>query len=326
LTTFIRRLLAASLSFAFFVPAVAADDYPRKPITIVVGYAAGGTLDSLMRAIGPRLTEELKQPIVIDNRPGANEAIAAQAVAKSPADGYTLLAHTEGPMTMNQFLYQRLSYAPEKDFAPITQMVRVPLVLVAPASAGFNTLQDFVRVARSRKDKPLIYGSMGQGGVTHLPMVAFAQQSGIEFVHAPYKGATTLLPDLFSGDVEVAFLAVSAVSQYVDERKLKAIAISGPTRASALPNTPTFTEAGIKDVQATFIMALSAPAGTPAPILDRLSSAVRKIIFEPDFQAKYLKPTEYAPVGSTPQEFAKYLANDRTAQAQRIKISGVKFD
>lgn len=318
-------LVAGALALSS-LSSVYAADYPAKPVTVVVSFSAGGPVDSLMRALGQRLTEEWKQPVVIDNRPGANEAIGAQVVAKAPADGYTLFASTEGPLTQNQYLYKKLPYNPNKDFTAVTQLVQVPMVLVTPINFPANSLKEFLDLARSRASKPISYGSTGMGGVTHLPMSMLAKDTNIAFVHVPYKGAAPLLPEIVSGQIDSAFLAVSAAAPFIADKKLKALVISAPQRIPSLSQVPTFKELGVEDVQATFIMALTAPTGTPQPIVDKIAASVQKIMADPKFREKYTEPFAYLPVASSPKDFAVYLAKDRGYQAERVKISGVVLD
>lgn len=320
------RATLALLACALALSSVHAADYPTKPVTVVVSFSAGGPVDSLMRALGQRLTDEWKQPVVIDNRPGANEAIGAQAVAKARADGYTLFASTEGPLTQNQYLYKKLPYNPNKDFTAVTQLVQVPMVLVVPTNFPVNSLKEFLELARSRASKPISYGSTGMGGVTHLPMSMLAKNTNIAFVHVPYKGAAPLLPEIVSGQIDSAFLAVSAAAPFIADKKLKALVISAPQRIPLLPQVPTFKELGVEDVQATFIMALTAPTGTPQPIVDKIATSVQKIMADPKFREKYTEPFAYLSVASSPKDFAAYLAKDRGYQAERVKISGVVLD
>lgn len=319
--------LASCLWLAAMPAAQASSDYPSKPITVVVGYSAGGPVDTFMRALGQRLSEEWKQQIIVENKPGANEAIAAQTVAKAAADGYTLFISSEGPLTQNQFLYSKLAYSPERDFLPVSRLVTVPMALVVPTSLPVNTLQEFLSLAKKRSaTKPLNYGSAGMGGVTHLPMAMLAKQHGLEMSHVPYKGAAPLLPDLVSGQVDAAFLAVSAVAPFVRDGKLKALVVSAPARAKALPQTPVFSETNVADVQADFLMGLTAPAGTPAAVADKIASAVQKIMAEAKFREKFVEPFAYLPIASTPADFTRYLAKDRSVQAERIRVSGAQLD
>ncbi|WP_137894412.1 tripartite tricarboxylate transporter substrate binding protein [Ramlibacter sp. 2FC] len=327
-----RRIFSALASAAaaaslFAASAVNATDYPVKPITVVVGYPAGGPTDVLMRAIGPRLTSDWKQPVIIDNRPGANEAIAAQQVSKAPADGHTLLLSTEVPLTQNQFLFRKLNYNPEKDFAPITRLVSSPLVLVVNPSVPANSIEEFVALARSRAAaRPVSYASAGNGGVLHLPMAMLAKQNGLNMIHVPYKGVAPLLTDLVSGQVEAAWVAVAGAAPYVHDGRLKALVVDAPMRVKALPQVPVFSETKVAPVQADFNFVLQAPAGTPVVVVEKLADAIRKVLNDPEFQGKYLEPFGFRVVGSTPAELADFLAKDRPRQAERIKTSGASMD
>lgn len=273
----IRTAVAAAALLSVLVPSQASD-FPSKPVTFVVSFSAGGPVDALTRALGQRLSQEWKQQVLIDNRPGASESLAAQAVARAAPDGYTLLASSEGPLTMNQHLFKRLPYHPEKDFAPVTQLVQVPMALVTPVGFPAGSLKEFLDLARSRSAaRPLNYGSTGVGGITHLPMAMLATKAQLTLNHIPYKGAAPLLPELVAGQVDATFLAVQPVAPFVKEKKLKALAVSSPVRLKVLPDVPTFKELGVADPQATFIMGLAAPAGTPAVVLERIAKSVQKI-------------------------------------------------
>jgi tripartite-type tricarboxylate transporter receptor subunit TctC len=321
-------LLAACAAFsshAFAQPGAA--DYPSKPITVVVGYPAGGPTDAFMRALAPRLTEEWKQQILVDNRAGANEAIASQFVARAHPDGYTLLLSTEVPLTMNPFLMSKLQYDPEKDFAPVSLLLTSPLTLVVPANSPANSLKEFIGLAKSRgATKPLAYASAGTGGVLHLPMAMLAKENGLEMTHVPYKGVAPLLTDVVSGQVDAAWVAVAGAVPFVREGRVKALVVGAPSRVKALPQVPVFNETGVKPVQADFVFALLAPAGTPAAIRDKLAATIRKIMADPAFREQNLEPYGYVTVASTAAGLASYLAKDRPLQAERIRISGAKMD
>jgi tripartite-type tricarboxylate transporter receptor subunit TctC len=242
-----------------------APEFPSKPVTVLIGYPAGGPTDVLMRALAPRLTNDWKQQIVVDNRPGANEAIAAQAAARAQPDGQTLLLATEVPLTLNPHLMSKLQYDPQKDFAPVSLLLSSPLTLVVPASSPVNSLHEFIAYAKSRAaaGNPLAYGSGGPGGVLHLPMAMLAKQNGLDMTHAPYKGVAPLLTDLVSGQVDAAWVAVAGAAPFVRDGRLKALVVGAPSRLKSLPQTPTFKETGVAPVQADFVFALLAPAGTP---------------------------------------------------------------
>ena len=324
-----RTLLvaAAATLLSAVLPAPRAADYPVKPITVVLGYSAGGPTDVLIRAMAPRLTEEWKQQILVDNRPGANEIIAAQIVAKAPPDGYTLFLCTEAPLTQNQFMYSKLNYSPEKDFTPVTQLLSSPMTLIVPATLPVNSVEEFVALAKARAaTKPLIYGSAGIGGVSHLPMAMFAKQNGLEMVHVPYKGIAPLIPDVVAGRVDGAFVGVAGAAPFVREGKVKALVAAAPSRLKVLPQTPTFSETSVAPVQADFIFALVAPTGTPAAITEKIAAAVKRILSDPKFREVYMDPFGYVLVASTPAELGQYLAKDRPLQAERIKVSGARLD
>ena len=323
-----RFLLVAAAAVCFFVlPAARAADYPVKPITVVLGYAAGGPLDALMRTMAPLMTEDLKQQILVDNKPGANEIIAAQTVAKARPDGYTFFLCTEAPLTQNQFIYSKLSYNPETDFAPVSRMVSATLAFVVPTTLPVNTLEEFIALAKSRgATKPLIYGSAGVGGVSHLPMAMFAKQNGLDMVHVPYKGVAPLVPDVVAARVDAAWVGVPGAVPFVKDGKLKALVVSSPSRIKALPQSPTFSETSVAPVQADVLFAIVAPAGTPSAITERISAVVKKVLSDPKFREVNLDPFGYLLVASTPAELAQYLAKDRPLQAERIRVAGVKLE
>ena len=317
---------AALTLAAYAIPAHAAD-FPTKPVTVVIGYAAGGPTDVLMRALAPRLSAEWQQQVIVDNRPGANEAIAAQTVAKAAPDGHTLLLATEVPLTQNPHLFRTLAYNPEKDFAPVTRLLSSPLALVVNGNVPVNTLEEFVATAKARAaTKPLNYGSAGPGGVLHLPMATFAKQNGLTMNHVPYKGVAPLVSDLLGGQIDCAWVGVAGIAQHVRDGKLKALVVDAPTRVKSLAQAPVFSETKVAPVQADFIFALMAPAGTPADVTEKIATAIRKSLSDPEFRAKFLDPYGYVVAGSTPAELAQYLAADRPRQAERIKVSGATMD
>lgn len=317
--------IAAALAAA---PAAAwAQDYPVKPVTLVVGYPAGGPVDSLARALAQRLAAELNQPFVIDNKPGANEIVASQFVAKAKPDGYTLFVCTEAPLTQNQFLYKKLGYSPENDLVPVTHLVNVPMVLAVRPDFPASTVKEFIAVAKARSDKEVVnYASAGLGGVTHLPMAMFGKNEGFRWNHVPYRGAAPILPDLISGQVDATMLAVSFLGPHINEKKVKALAVSADQRAKLLPQVPTFKELGIKDVKASFIIALTGPKGLPPSIADKLAALSRRIVNEKEFRERNMDSFAFTPVGSSPSEFASYLAADRTFQEDRVKTSGASLE
>lgn len=317
-----------ALALGLLASAAVAQTYPAKPVTIVVPYSAGGPVDNFIRALGQQLSDSWKQPVVVLNKPGANEIIGADHVARSAPDGYTLFAGTEASLTMSPHLYKKLPYNVDTDFVPISQLVSLPLMLFTHKNTPASTVSEIVDLARKAKaqGKPLSYGSTGAGGIAHLPIVTFEKQEGISMTHVPYRGAANLIPDVIAGQVDVAVLAVSVIEQHVKTGALKPLAVSSETRSVALPQVPTFKEAGFKDIHAIFSIGLLAPKGTPAAVIDKIAASTRAIITTPDFRQKNIDAFSYVPVASSPVEFKAFLSNNSKLQAERVKASGVTLD
>jgi tripartite-type tricarboxylate transporter receptor subunit TctC len=323
---FLARFLACCLTAAACSLAAAATPFPTRPVRIVVPYPPGGPFDGVFRALAQELGERWKQPVIIDNRPGANEGIGANIVAKSAADGYTLLASSEAGIMLNGLLFSKLPYNPDQDFAPVSRVLQVPMVLIVPTQFPASTLQEFIAVAKSRTDRPVNYGSSGVGGAGHLPLAMLAKENGLAMTHVPYKGAAPLVQDLMGGQVELGTLAASVVEPLIKTGKLKGLAVSADKRLPSLPQVPTFQETGLVDVHAEFMVGLVAPAGTPAPIVEQISGAIHEIIFKPEFRTKNLDAFSFTPIGSTPAEFKDYLVKDRPNQVERVRVSGAQLD
>lgn len=294
-------------------------------LKLVVPYPPGGPVDALARAVAPALSAGLKQPVVVENRTGANEIIAADYVAKSKPDGQTLLVTTDAAVTMNPHLYKKLPYDPRRDLDPVSQWVSVPMVLLATKSLEVGTARELV--ARAKKQpNGLSYASSGPGGITHVPLSVFERTNDISLIHVPYKGAGALMPDLLSGNVQVSLLAVSVAEQHVRAGSLRALAVSARKRIAAMPEVPTFVEQGLKDIGGAFFIGLMAPSGTPLEFRQKVSDIVRGTLTDVDFRGKYLDPYAYDVVGSTPQSFKDFLEVQLQSQAGRIKQSGASLD
>src|SRR5690606_6202258 len=282
---------------------------------------------NFMRALGQDLSAKWQQPVLIVNKPGANEIIGAETVAKSASDGYTLFAGTEASLTMNPHLYKSLSYNVEEDFVPISRLVALPLVFFVPKSSPANNLKEFIELARQRgQDKPLTYGSSGTGGIAHLPMAMFAKQENLNLTHIPYKGAAPLIPDVIASRIDAAVLGVSVIEQHIKAGTLKALALSADQRSNILPDVPTFKEQGVQDINAIFNIGLLAPAGTPDSVVQQIANDAREVIMKPDFRAKNIDAYSYVAVASSPQEFKQFLADDLKVQGERVKVSGASMD
>jgi len=299
--------------------------YPDRPVTLVVPYAPGGPTDIVARAVGQKLSDVLHQPVVIDNRPGANESIAADHVAKARPDGYTFLFATDAALALNAQLFAKLSYNPATDFVPVTRVADCHMVMVVPPAVGVGNLAQFVSRAKSLA-QPLPYASAGVGNSTHLAMEWFARQADFRVNHLPYKGITAALPDLVAQRVDAMFSAAAGVAPYIEKGQLVPLAASGTSRSRTLPQVPTFTEAGYPNFEAAFYLGLVAPKGTPAEAVNRLAAEVSRIVRHPEFSQRAEATWGLQTVGDSPAEFAEFLRRDRASAADRVKISGARLD
>lgn len=304
---------------------VHADTYPSKPVRMVIPYAAGGPVDALGRALASRLSTVWGQQVIVDNRPGGNEVIAASQVAKAAGDGYTLMLATDPTLSLNPYLFQKLSYDPFKDFTPITRVAISNMALVVSNSVPANTLKDFVAYVRANPDK-VSYGSSGVGNGTHLSMAWFAKENQLNMMHVPYKGLAPALQDMLGGQVQATIGAVSVVMPFVESGKIKVLAISGDKRAQSLPNVPTFAQAGFPTMQASFYYGLIAPSGLPAAIRDKVAADVRTIVADEKFRKANLDTFALEPVADSPQEFSQFLVRDRELAMSKVKLSGARLD
>ena len=323
----LKPLLAASLAaVALGVSNVGdAQPYPSKPIHIVVPYTAGGPADLLVRGLGIKLAEKWGQQVVVENRPGANEIIAAEAVAKAAPDGYTLLVASDAVFTLNASLYSKLPYDPVKDLVPVSKLVTANLLLVTRPDFPANSVKEFIDYAKQNPGK-LSYGSVGAGGVNHLAMSWFNSLNGLQMEHVPYKGLVQALQDVITGRIDTMFAVIGGALPFVQSNKLKALAVSGKARSGVLPNVPTFAEVGYPSFDASFYFAVAAPAGTPRDILTKFASEASLIVNSAEFKEKYLTQLGFEPVGDTPDQFAAFLVNDRKIGAEKVKVSGAKLD
>ena len=307
--------------------------WPTKPVRIVVPFAAGGTTDILARALAPELTKAFGQTFIVDNRPGAGGNVGADAVAKSPPDGYTLLMGTVGTHGINQSLYPKMPFDPIKDFAPITLVAGVPNVLVMnPAKAqalGINTVADLIKYAKANPGK-LNMASSGNGTSIHLSGELFKTLTGTFMVHFPYRGSGPALMDLMGGSMDLMFDNLPSSLPQIKAGKLKALAVTSAQRSAALPDVPTIAEAappgsGLKDYEASSWFGLLAPAGTPAEIVNRLQQESAKALNAPALKERLLAQGA-TPSGMAPAEFAKFIGAETAKWAKVVKASGAAVD
>lgn len=326
-----RRAALLVFALAAVLPAAAQAQsaWPNKPVRIVVPFAPGGTTDILARAIAPELSRVFGQSFVVDNRAGAGGNLGADIVAKSAADGYTLLMGTVGTHGINKSLYSKLPYDPQKDFAPITLVAGVPNVMVMNAenakALGINTVPDFIRYARANPGK-LNMASSGNGTSIHLSGELFKSRTGVFMTHIPYTGSSPALMGMLSGQVDVMYDNLPSALPHIRSGKLKAFAVTSVQRSAAMPELPTIEEAGpLKGFDASSWFGLLAPVGTPADVVVRLQQETAKALSSPAIKEKLLSQGAI-PSGNTPQEFARFIDDEIRKWAPVVKNSGAKVD
>jgi len=312
--------LAALLASAAFAGEALAQNYPNKPIRMVVPFSPGGGVDLIGRAIAQKMQEAWGQPVIVDNRGGGGGNIGTDMVAKSPADGYTLLMGYVGNLAINPWLFRKLPYDSLKDFAPVSLTTTAPNLLVAHPSAPVTTVKDLVALAKA-KPGALSYASAGTGTVGHMVAELFKSVAGTNIVHIPYKGNGTAVNDLLGGHVQLMFGAPGAMLPFVEAKRLKAIAISSTKRLPELPDTPTFAEAGFPKVEASGWYGILVPAQTPKAIIAALNREIVRIMNLPDVRER-LAAHGYTPTTSTPEEFAQLIESDLVKWRDVVKASG----
>jgi len=312
------KFLLAALASTVIFAAAHAQDYPAKPVRIVVPYSAGGNADILGRTLAQKLGDALKQPFVVENRAGANGGIGTDLVAKSAPDGYTLLVTASGPIVVNPTLYANVPYDPVKDFAPISQCAVYQYVLVTLAASPYKSIADIVAAARARPGA-VSYGSTGVGGGNHLAGELFALASGTQLTHVPYKGSAPALADLLGGQLTFMFDTVITSVPQIRAGKLRAFAVSSPKRASSLPEVPTLQEAGIRGFDISQWQGFLAPAGTSKAIVERLNAETVRAMRAADVHERIAVQGGNDIVTGTPEEFAALIRSDLQVYAKLIK-------
>jgi tripartite-type tricarboxylate transporter receptor subunit TctC len=303
------------------IRAALADTYPSKPVRLLVAFPPGGPSDVLARIIGQQLNEGLGQPLVVDNRPGAGGNVAAEIAAKQSPDGYTVLVANNSILAANAFLYRRLSFDPLKDFTPVSLVGRQPNILVVSPTLGVNSVAELIALAKSKPGQ-LNFGSSGNGTAAHLAGELFRLRAGIDIVHIAYPGVAPALTDLIGGQIQMMFATSVAAVPFIKGGTLRALAVTTAQRSPAAPDLPTMAQAGLADFEATTWHGLVVPAGTPAPIVDRLNKATLDALHQPDV-ARRLAGLGVDVVGSTPAEFAAYINSESVKWGDVIKRAGL---
>lgn len=300
-----KKLLLASFLGLAAATGAQAQNWPEKPVTIVVNFPAGGSTDQIARAIAPRLSEKLKQPFVIDTKVGATGTIGATYVKRAAPDGYTLLVTSLGPLVIVPHLMKSsMPYDPLKDFDPITVAVRAPNVLVVPTSSPYKSVDDVVKALKANPGK-LSFGSAGNGSSDHLTTELFWLQTGTSGLHIPYKGGALAISDLLGSQLDAAFQNINAVFQHIKAGKLRTLAITSDKRSPLLPDVPTLAEAGIKGVEVYSWQAVVAPKGLPPALREKISTEVVAALNNPQVKDQFVS-IGFELVGNTPAQFADY--------------------
>ena len=316
-----KRILATLL----FVPLIALGQaYPSKPVKVVVTFPPGSTPDIVGRALANRLQSALGQPFVVENRAGAGGNIGADVVAKAPADGYTLLVSTNGVFAINKSLYKSMPFDPDKDLQPISLLATAPQMLVVKPSLGLHDFKAFLEYARHNPGK-LSYGSVGAGSASHLTMELLKTAAGVSLVHVPYKGFPPAVTDMLAGNIDAMFAIVPGVLQHAKAGKMTGLAVTALKRSSLAPDVPSVGELGYPQLESLAWIGLGAPAGVPAPVVERLSAETMRGMHAPEVR-DLLGKAGFDVVAGSPDEFARWIKSESKKWSAVIRASGAKVD
>ena len=318
------RVSVASLGLLVAAPSAMSQVFPSKPVRIIVPFPAGGLTDVVARALGQDLTRAWGQTVIVENKPGANQQIAADFVAKAPGDSHMHMFADKTSLAILPALYSKLPYDPVKDFTPVVGIMQTANALVVAPSLNINTWAEFVAAAKARPGK-INYGSFGIGSVTHLDSETMAGLAGISLNHIPYKGIAEVLPAVASGQIETALSGISPLIPLLKQNRLKALAISATARSPVLPDVPTFTELGIPYVGVSWF-GLVGPSGIPRPVVDKVATDVGRVVGVPEFREKYITGVGLEPFNLGPDQLAQQLNNDRARYVSSVKAANIKLD
>jgi tripartite-type tricarboxylate transporter receptor subunit TctC len=319
----LARCLAV-LSLAAAATSAGAQAFPAKPIRWLVPYAAGGGSDFLARTVAQTLSTQVGQPVLVDNKPGGNTALAAAETARAPADGYTVLSADNGTLVFNPALYKSLSYSPTKDLAPVTLMGKFPMILVVGANSGIATAKDFIARAKA-KPGDVSYASAGAGSPHHLAMELLKVEAGLFMVHVPYRGAAPALADVVGGQLPAMMVDLAAGAGFIKGGKVRALAVANPTRLPQLPDVPTFAELGYKNVEAAALVGVVVPSATPPEVVNTLNRQLVAAIHEPSVN-KRMVDFGVEPVGNTPAQYTALLKAETVRWHKLIRDLKITLD
>ena len=316
-------LRAVALAILLSLSATAqAQTYPDRPIRLIAPFPAGGLADVLARAVGDELSRSLGQPVIVENRTGAGGNIGAEAVARSAPDGYTLMMSSAGILTANQFLYASMPFDPDKDFAPVSNVADMPMMVVVNPKVEAKTLAELVALARANPNK-LNFGSPGIGTTGHLGLAMFMHAAGIKLTHVPYRGAAPAITDLLAGQIDGVVDNPPTVLPHIESGKLRPLAVTAKTRMALLPDLPTAAQGGVANYEASSWFGVVAPAGTPQPIIDRLYKDIAAALRQPALHERFAKSGARL-IGNTPAEFTQQIRQDRQTWGEIIRAADIK--
>ena len=320
-----RAAIAAVLHLLLAAPlAVQAQEFPAKPVRIVVPFAPGGGNDAFARQLAIRLGETLGQQVVVDNRPGAGGTVGTDAVAKAAPDGYTLLLGHTGTLAINPALYPKLPYDAKTDFVAVGPLAQAPLVLVVPQAAPVKTLAELVARAKAAPGS-VSFASSGNGTGGHLAAELLEETAGVKLLHVPYKGTAPALTDLLGGQVQAMFSVIPSALPHVEAGRLRALAVTGARRSARLPQVPTVAESGLKGYESTLAYGLMAPKGTPEPVLKTLSAALARAVDSPQLRDA-LRAEGAEPLAGSGVDFSALMASENAKWARVIRAGGIKAE
>lgn len=322
LTTFLRACILTGVC-AFSAQAMA-QAYPTRPVKLVVPYPPGGPVDGVARGVADRLSKIWNQPVVVENKVGANEIIAADYVAKGPSDGYTILFGADPTFATNQFLFKKLPYDPVKDLIPVSRIAIVNMAIILSGTFPPNNMKEFVSLVKANPGK--FNYSAGAGTAAHVQFDALLRQQGLDMTHIAYKGTASALQDILSGQIQATMGGITVAKPHLASGKMKLLAINGNKRTKSLPDVPTYAEAGFPNTQAFFYVGFAVPKGTPKNVIDAITTANRKVANDAEFIEKTLDPYAYEPITETPEQFAKFLVGDRKLAEKRIREAGARLE
>lgn len=313
---------AVALLLVLGAGAAAAQNWPTKPVRLIVPYPPGGLTDVLARGLSAEIQKVWGQPLIVENRPGASQMIGAEAITKAAPDGYTIGMLDKTPLAINPFLFKKLAYDPVNGFQPVINMVQTSQVLVVNPGFPAASLKEFIAAAKA-KPGSINYGTFGNGSITHLDTEAFARAADIKLTHIPYKGIAEVLPAVMSGQIQMALSGIPPALQQVKQGKLKALAVASKERLAVFPDVPTFTEVGV-DLISNSWFGLFAPPGTPKPVVEKIAADVGRILMQKDFNAKFVTGVGLENLNQGPEAFADTVAADRRKYEQFVKSLNLK--